>query len=174
MEALIGEYQLELSAVECMPDVAVWSANAHIQNDVSEVMPYLNAVLDRALYDSENRNIIWKVGGRKYALRPHELAVSSILEREQAHDLVEQAVVEINRIWAQRDEITPDYSKRTPPKLLDILKHLPRTNCRECGVPSCMAFAAELIEGNKRLEDCPPLCEDANDEALRRLERLSL
>lgn len=174
LEVLIEGYQLELSAPECMPEVPVWSASAHIQNDVSEVMPYLNAVLDRALYDSDNQYIIWKEGGRKYALRPHELAVSSILDREQACDLVGSAVAAINQIWSKRDEIAPDYSKRTPPKLLDILKHLPRTNCRECGVPSCMAFAAELIEGNRRLEDCPPLSEEGSTDALRHLEGLGL
>ena len=74
----------------------------------------------------------------------------------------------------KRDEITPDYSKRTPPKLLDILKYLPRTNCRECGVPGCMAYAAELIEGNKSLEDCPPLGEEGSADALRYLEGLGL
>jgi hypothetical protein len=41
-----------------MPEVPVWSASAYIQNDVSEVMPYLNAVIDRALYDSDNRYVI--------------------------------------------------------------------------------------------------------------------
>ena len=174
MEALIEDYELELNAPECMPEVPVWSAHARIQNDVSEVMPFLNAVLDRALYDVDNHYIIWKEGGRRYALRPHELAVSSILDREQARDLVEKAVAAINRIWSKRSEITPDHSRRTPPKLLDIIRYLPRTNCRACGVASCMAFAAELIEGNKRLQDCPPLCEEKGAGALRQLEDLGL
>lgn len=174
VEALIEGYQLELTAPECMPEIAVWSASTHIKNDVSEVMPYLNAVLDRAFYDSDNQYIVWKEGGRKYALRPHELAISSILDREEAYDLAEKAVVVINQIWSKREEITPDYSKRTPPKLLDILKHLPRTNCRKCGVQSCMAFAAELIEGGKRLEDCPPLTEEGSLDAVRHLEGLGL
>ena len=174
MEALIEGYRLELSAPECMPEVPVWSAHAHIQNDVSEVMPYLNAALDRVLYDIDNQYIIWKEGGRRYALRPHELAISSILDREQACDVVEKAVATINLIWSKRGEITPDYSRRTPPKLLDILKYLPRTNCRECGVPSCMAFAAELIEGNKCLQDCPPLGEEGSTGALRHLEGFGL
>lgn len=41
--------------------------------------------------------------------------------------------------------------------VLDILKVLDRSNCKECGLPTCMAFAAEVIAGNKRLEDCPRL-----------------
>ena len=68
----------------------------------------------------------------------------------------------------------PDFSKRTPPKLLDILKQLPGANCRGCGVPSCIAFAAELIEGGKRLADCPALAEESNADALPQFEDLGL
>ena len=33
----------------------------------------------------------------------------------------------------------------------------PKTNCKECGKASCMAFAAELAKGAVKIEDCPPL-----------------
>jgi Domain of unknown function (DUF3786)/Putative Fe-S cluster len=38
---------------------------------------------------------------------------------------------------------------------LDIYKQLKKTNCRECHVPSCLAFAAAVIRGDKRLQECP-------------------
>ncbi|MBW2431056.1 MAG: hypothetical protein JRF56_19035 [Deltaproteobacteria bacterium] len=34
---------------------------------------------------------------------------------------------------------------------------LPKTNCKECGEPTCMVFAARLAEGVKGTIDCPPL-----------------
>lgn len=37
----------------------------------------------------------------------------------------------------------------------DVLKTLPKTNCRECGVPACMTFAAMVVQGTKTLSDCP-------------------
>lgn len=43
---------------------------------------------------------------------------------------------------------------------LEIYKLLPRSNCRMCGVPTCMAFAAEVIKGEKRLDKCPHLESD--------------
>jgi ArsR family metal-binding transcriptional regulator len=171
-QPIIEEFNIELCNPACHKGASVWSAIARLSRDVSEVMPYLNAVLEKAVYDQENDYLIWKEGGRKYALRPQELAVSLILDREQATELVEKAVAEINRVWERRTEITPDHSRRTPPRLLDILKLLPRTNCGACGVQSCMAFAAELVEGTLSPEDCPPLAEDA--EALARLEDLGL
>lgn len=43
---------------------------------------------------------------------------------------------------------------------LQLYKLLPRTNCRQCQVPTCMAFAAAVIKGQKRLDDCPHLDSD--------------
>jgi len=45
--------------------------------------------------------------------------------------------------------------------VLDIMKHLERSNCKECGVPTCMAFAALVVQGEKKLEDCPRLGDDS-------------
>lgn len=38
---------------------------------------------------------------------------------------------------------------------LDLYKLLNKSNCRECGVRTCMAFAHAVINGEKRIEDCP-------------------
>ena len=40
---------------------------------------------------------------------------------------------------------------------LELYKHLPRTNCGDCGVSSCLAFAAAVIKQEKPLADCPHL-----------------
>jgi len=45
--------------------------------------------------------------------------------------------------------------------VLEILKLLPRTNCRECGEPTCMVFAARAAEGIKSATDCLPLTAEA-------------
>ncbi len=42
---------------------------------------------------------------------------------------------------------------------IEVHKLLPRTNCRECGLPSCMAFAVKFLKGEKSVGDCPPLKE---------------
>lgn len=42
-----------------------------------------------------------------------------------------------------------------------IFKMLPRTNCGECGVPTCMAFAMKLAQGQADLDSCPYVSEEA-------------
>jgi acetyl-CoA decarbonylase/synthase complex subunit gamma len=44
---------------------------------------------------------------------------------------------------------------------IEIFKHLPKTNCKDCGFPTCLAFAMKLAAKQTSLEDCP----HASDEA---------
>ncbi len=46
------------------------------------------------------------------------------------------------------------------PRSCRVLKLLPKTNCRECGEPTCMVFAVSVTEGIKGVEDCPPLSQE--------------
>ena len=43
---------------------------------------------------------------------------------------------------------------------LEIYKLLPQSNCGRCYLPSCLAFAAAAVKGEKRLSDCPYLEQD--------------
>lgn len=44
---------------------------------------------------------------------------------------------------------------------LDIYKHLPKTNCKECGFPTCLAFAMQLAAKKVDLSKCPYITEEA-------------
>ncbi|NOR21134.1 MAG: acetyl-CoA decarbonylase/synthase complex subunit gamma [Candidatus Aminicenantes bacterium] len=44
---------------------------------------------------------------------------------------------------------------------LDIFKLLPKTNCGDCGVPTCMAFAMKLAQKKAELSECPHASEEA-------------
>lgn len=47
---------------------------------------------------------------------------------------------------------------------LEIYKLLPKSNCKLCGVVTCLAFAAAVIKGEKRLAECPHLESDTIKE----------
>lgn len=47
---------------------------------------------------------------------------------------------------------------------MQIYKTLPRTNCKECGFPTCMAFAMQVAAKKKAVSDCPHVSEDAKSE----------
>ena len=44
---------------------------------------------------------------------------------------------------------------------LEIFKLLPKTNCKDCGRPTCLAFAMQLAQKKAQLSDCPHISEEA-------------
>ncbi|MBU2262705.1 MAG: acetyl-CoA decarbonylase/synthase complex subunit gamma, partial [Proteobacteria bacterium] len=44
---------------------------------------------------------------------------------------------------------------------IQIFKLLPKTNCGECGVPTCLAFAMNLAAGKAELSSCPYISEES-------------
>lgn len=56
--------------------------------------------------------------------------------------------------------------------VLEIYNLTPKTNCRECGQATCMAFASALLARKVAVEDCPPLLEDKYAEQRAKLQEL--
>jgi len=47
---------------------------------------------------------------------------------------------------------------------LEIFKLLPKTNCKECGHPTCLAFAMALAQKKVSLDDCPYASDEAREQ----------
>ncbi len=47
---------------------------------------------------------------------------------------------------------------------IQIFKLLPKTNCGECGVPTCLAFAMNLASGKAELDSCPYVSDEAREQ----------
>jgi len=46
---------------------------------------------------------------------------------------------------------------------LEIFKQLPKTNCKDCGHPTCLAFAMALASGKASLDQCPHVSQAAKE-----------
>ena len=46
---------------------------------------------------------------------------------------------------------------------MQIYKNLPKTNCKDCGLPTCMAFAMQVAAKQRELSDCPHISDEANE-----------
>ena len=47
---------------------------------------------------------------------------------------------------------------------LEIFKLLPKTNCKRCGMPTCLAFAMQLAQKRAKLDACPDISEEAKQQ----------
>jgi len=47
---------------------------------------------------------------------------------------------------------------------VEIFKLLPKTNCKKCGFPTCLAFAMKLVQRQASLDACPDVSEEARQK----------
>jgi len=154
---LLTGYTKDIFRPECNPGFQSLHCIAHLDQDISEVLPYLNTSLGGFEYMKDPPAVTFRVHGKIITVHSREIAVNALKDGEEADKILEWLKQEINKAWERRDEIEPRYEGAPKPKVLEILKLLPKTNCRECGDPTCMVFAVRLAEGAKGPEDCPQL-----------------
>ena len=80
---------------------------------------------------------------------------------------------EIKGAWEKRAQIKPSFQGISQPRLLEILRLLPRNNCRLCGQATCMVFSLLVADGAKGPEDCPALTDSEKTKLQQYLEPFS-
>lgn len=153
----IDDYALEVFTPPCKPGAERYSAVAHLSNDIADVLPYLNATLRGASYLPMANALTWKRADRLVVFHADRVAVSNVIDRAEAIGELERMIELVNRTWDRRATITPDFQAQKRPPPMAIYQHLPRSNCRECGEATCMAFAFGLSQGKNTVEECPAL-----------------
>lgn len=164
---LLTKYRKEIFRPECNPQFQSLHCIAHLDEDISDVLPYLNTVLGGHQYLNDPPALALKVHGKLITLHPQQIAMNALRDEAEADKILEWLKREINDTWEKRGEIKPSFETLLKPRIIDILKLLPQTNCRQCGQSTCMVFASLIAEGVKEFEDCPPLS-DQNKEKLER------
>jgi len=163
---LLKDYRLEIFNNACMPGAMSVQCIARLAQDVSDALPYLNTVLGGFEYVVHPPSVTFKVHGKLITVHGRKIAVNALKDEDEARKIVEWLKREINDSWENRDRI-PHSTKGAPrPKIIEILKRLPKTNCRDCGEPTCMVFATRLAEGVRGTDDCPAI----DQENRRQLE----
>lgn len=154
---LLKEYTLEIFNSKCQPGAMGVHCFAHFHQDVGCVLPYLNAVLGGFEYIVDPPALTLKTQGKLITVHGDKAAINALKDEQEAEKIVIWLKNEINAAWEKKNEIEPCYHGQARPKLIEILKLLPKTNCRKCGQPTCMVFAAQAMEGGRGAGDCPEL-----------------
>ena len=125
---------------------------------LAEVLPYINAVLPNVLaYSPAAGTMTLRRQPGFITLYPDKVYITQVKDSEEGLVLLQTLCDLLNQVWAKRTEIMPVAQARKPPGMLDVYKLLPKSNCKACGLETCMAFAAALLRGEAQLQDCPSL-----------------
>lgn len=143
----------------CVADETKIRLIAHISGDLTEVFPYLNAVIPTASYNRNGPTFTFMDGYRMISLYSRRITVAKADEIVNAWRVLETIRVRANETWLRRREIRPCDEMRKKPPALEIFKRLPRTNCRACGERTCLAFATKVWSGAARPSQCKPVFE---------------
>lgn len=153
----LSRYRKEIFRPECNPGFQSLHCIAHLDQDIREVLPYLNSALGGHTYTKDPPSVTFKVHGKLITVHPDQIAVNALKDEDEADKILEWLRQEINEAWESRDRIQPSFEGLSKPQILEVLRLLPRSNCRRCGQPTCMVFAILAADGAKGPEDCPAL-----------------
>ena len=171
-DILITDYQHELIEDHHSFGSGRYGLRVMLPKDISPAFPYLNAVLDDTIYDHENSILIGFSNKRRYAFRPHEIQLGMVADPSDVSGIIEEVTELVNKVWKDRDSIEPNLVERKIPPVFEIYQILPRTNCKECGYPTCLAFAADLRNGKVRPEVCVKLSEAEFQESREKINSI--
>ena len=148
------------------PRSKIWLASFRLDRDVRHLFPYINAALDDAVCYEHPEHVRFLFDGYRCFLYPDLIAAHFFESKTEAKAFIPGLIDFLNEIHDQKENIRPNYDQIRPIPITDILKILPKTNCRECGYSTCMAFAAALIKGKVGADKCPSLASPISENAV--------
>ncbi len=130
-------------------------ADFRLDADTSQLAPYINAVSPKAVYSHNPPFIRFPLDGFSCTLYRNTGFAGVFSDREESLSFLENLVTFLNSIHQRRRAIQPDHRTFRALSVLDIYRLLPRTNCRQCGYATCMAFAAAVSRRKASHRGCP-------------------
>jgi len=167
---------LSLKIPECHTSSQQWVARFRLDADVSELFPYINAVIRQRSGPHPSKNVQYfdkphyikfLLDGYHCALYPDHAVAAPFNDRDEAVGFIPKLFDFLNDLFVKKDSIEPDHTKYQPLPILEIYKLLPKTNCAECGLATCMAFAAALSKGQSVPDHCPAIRTGENENVVK-------
>ena len=141
----------------CIADPEKIRVIAEVSDEIHEVFPYLNSVMKGCLYNHPALTLTIKKGPQFFTLHVRHITLAKVEDEGEAEEILRWLKDLINETYENRDRIEPNYSQGAELRALDIFKLLPRTNCKKCGEPTCLAFAVKLVGRETGIAECTPL-----------------
>ena len=162
---LLKGYRKEIFRPKCNPGFESVHCIAHLDQDIGESLPYLNAELGGfELFQGPAGRDLPGPGQDHHGPPPADCGQCVKGRCRGRQDPCSGSSGRSTTSGDRREEIQPSYHGAPKPKILEILKLLPKTNCRKCGQPTCMVFASLVAQGVKGPEDCPELNGQKSEE----------
>jgi ArsR family metal-binding transcriptional regulator len=129
---------------------------------LDEVIPYLATLPSIIAYNPDQCTLTFRRQPGFLTVQREEVYITQVTDAQEGLNLLAALTESINAVWEHRQELVAVTASKHTPRPLDIWELLPRTNCKQCGEATCMAFAVGLLQQNRTLSECPILESDPN------------
>jgi ArsR family metal-binding transcriptional regulator len=146
-----------VQVLPCLADSSKIRITAELDSDIEPVLPYLNSVLKGAVYNPAGKSLTIKKDGMFFTFRGRSINATKLRDVDHANQELHAWIALVNETWERHPLITPVFERRVELTALQIYKALPATNCRQCGFPTCLAFAVKLLSDSVSVLVCKPL-----------------
>lgn len=130
-------------------------AHLEFNGDVSAVHPYMHARTTACHHRSNPPYARFYWEGKECVIYETTALAGVFQDREEAKEYGPKLLDLINETYNDRGQILPAEPDQGPLKAIDILRILPRNNCKDCGFDSCLAFSVAVSQGKANPWSCP-------------------
>ncbi len=145
----------------CLAEPGKMIVDGKPARSLAEVIPYLATLSGVIAYNPGAPTLTFRRQPGFLTLYANRVTITQIKDADEGLSLLAALAEAVNATWEHRDELTAVTRPRRRPRPLDIYELLPKTNCKECGEATCMAFAFGLIQQNRTIPECPALAQDS-------------
>ncbi|MCX5709692.1 MAG: hypothetical protein NT088_03060, partial [Candidatus Omnitrophica bacterium] len=145
----------------CMADEKKIRLIGYFNRDITEILPYLNAVIKGASYNNGASTLTYAKERRLINLYNIKITIAKADDIIDAWLILDEVKKLVNNTYSSCDTIKPNYEEKVKVTALQIYGWLPKTNCRACGEATCLAFACRLLQGEQKLSKCAPLSKES-------------
>ena len=127
---------------------------------LDDVLPYLATLPGIIAWNPEAFTLTFRRQPGFMTLYSDKVYITQIRDAAEGLELLVALTEAVNAVWEKRHELLAVTAGKRAPRHLDIWELLPRTNCKQCGEATCLAFAVKLLQQERELVECSPLQQD--------------
>ena len=128
---------------------------------LNDMLPYLATLPSVIAWNPEACALTFRRQPGFMTLYSEKVYITQVNDVAEGLELLAALTDAINAVWEKRHELVALTTRKRAPRHLDVWELLPRSNCKQCGEATCMAFAVGLLQQNRELSECLPLMADS-------------
>ena len=144
----------------CLADPGKMIVIGKPSGPLDEVLPYLATLPGVLAWNPDTRTLTFRRPRGFLTVCPDKVYITQINDTAEGLELLASLTDAVNEVWEKRSELIAMTTRKRAPRHLDIWELLPRTNCKQCGEATCMAFAVGLLQKTHDLDECLLLMAD--------------